>query len=128
MGLRVSFILESSVDTDPWKILGLYKERDKAEKFIRSLKEGLELRPIRHWNKWCIIGLFFVCFLTNFLINLTMFFSKEPCREKRKVTQKISDKFDRNSGLPRKEGFRFHVLSKCFTTDFEYFWGFCMEI
>jgi len=70
-GLEGYFILESSVCDDPEKILRLYKQRDKAEKFIRSLKEGLELRPIRHWSKWAIIGLFFVCFLTNFLINLT---------------------------------------------------------
>jgi len=71
-GPRGFFILESSVDDDPEEILKLYKERDKAEKFIRALKEGIELRPVRHWNKWAIMGLFFVCFLANFLINLTL--------------------------------------------------------
>ncbi len=45
-GLEGFFILESSVDDDPEKILRLYKERDKAEKFIRALKEGIELRPV----------------------------------------------------------------------------------
>ena len=41
-------VLESSVDDGPEKILKLYKERDKAEKFFRNLKEGIELRPLRH--------------------------------------------------------------------------------
>jgi len=77
-GLEGFFILESSVDDDPEKILKLYKERDKAEKFIRALKEGIEIRPIRHWSKWAIIGILFVSFLANFLINLTHLLSKKP--------------------------------------------------
>ena len=90
-GLEGYFILESSVDDDPEKILGLYKQRDKAEKFIRALKEGLELRPIRHWSKWAIIGLFFVCFLTNFLINLTQ-----------KLAGKTNDAAVKNAKLLKK--------------------------
>ena len=90
-GLEGFFILESSVDDDPEKILGLYKQRDKAEKFIRALKEGLELRPIRHWSKWAIIGLFFVCFLTNFLINLTQ-----------KLAGKTNDAAVKNAKLLKK--------------------------
>jgi len=65
-GIEGFFILESSVDAEAEKILRLYKERDKAEKFIRNLKEGIELHPVRHWNKWCIIGIFFICFLANY--------------------------------------------------------------
>lgn len=70
-GVEGFFILESSVDDKPEKILRLYKERDKAEKFIRSLKEGLELGPIRHWTKWAIYGIFLICFLT--IKNVTPF-------------------------------------------------------
>ena len=47
-GIEGFFILESSMDSDSESILRLYKDRDKAEKFIRSLKEGLE---IRHRNE-----------------------------------------------------------------------------
>jgi len=39
-GIEGFFILERSVDEEPKKVLHLYKERDKAEKFIRALKEG----------------------------------------------------------------------------------------
>lgn len=74
-GVEGFFILESSLDDKPEKIL--YKERDKAEKFIRALKEGIELRPVRHWSKWAIIGIFFISFLTNFLINLTHFLNEK---------------------------------------------------
>lgn len=109
-GTEGFFILESSVDTEPRKILGLYKERDKAEKFIRALKEGLELRPIRHWNKWCIIGLFFVCFLTNFLINLTLFLSRNPVVKNVKLLKKYLINLTETVVYPRN-GFRFHVLS-----------------
>jgi len=71
-GIEGYFILESSLDEDPKKILKLYKERDKAEKFIKALKDGLELRPLRHWNKNSVIGIFLICFFANFLINLTL--------------------------------------------------------
>ena len=71
MAWRATLSWSRRSTTTPRKILRLYKQQDKAEKFIRALKEGLELRPIRHWSRWAIIGLFFVCFLTQFLINLT---------------------------------------------------------
>ena len=48
-GLEGYFIMESSLDDEPEKILRLYKDRDKSEKLIRDMKEGTELRPIRHW-------------------------------------------------------------------------------
>ena len=72
------FILESSLDAEPQKILELYKQRDVAEKFIRGMKEGGELRPIRHWNKWAIIGALFICFLATAMINLTLNSCKDP--------------------------------------------------
>jgi len=39
-GIEGFFILESSVNEEPEKILKTYKDRDKAEKLIRDLKEG----------------------------------------------------------------------------------------
>ena len=71
-GLEGYFILESSVDAEPMAVLTLYKGRDKAEKLIRNIKEGTELRPIRHWSKRAIIGYVVLVFLTNFLVSLTL--------------------------------------------------------
>lgn len=119
-GTEGFFILESSLDGEPEKILKLYKERDKAEKFIRALKEGIELRPIRHWSKWAIIGIFFVSFLTNLLINLTLFLRRKMLAEGvKKVSRfgknvKLLKKFLINLTLTvvyPKNRFKFTVLS-----------------
>ena len=72
-GLEGFFILESSINDDPYRILKLYKDRDKSEKLIRNMKEGTELRPINHLSKEAIIGYFLVVFLTNCLVSLTHF-------------------------------------------------------
>lgn len=112
-GLEGYFILESSVDDDPMKILCLYKQRDKAEKFIRSLKEGLELRPIRHWSKHAIIGLFFVCFLTQSLINLTQKLAgktKDAAVKNVKLLKKYLNSLTLTVVYP-KNHFKFTVLS-----------------
>jgi len=109
-GIEGFFILESSVDAEPEKILRLYKERDKAEKFFRSLKEGIELRPIRHWNKWSIIGIFFICFLTNFLINLTLLLGKNSPVKNVKLLKKSLINLSLTVVYP-PNGFRFHILS-----------------
>lgn len=89
-GLEGYFILESSLDDEPEKILMLYKDRDKSEKLIRDMKEGTELRPIRHWSKLAIIGYLVIVFLTNCLINLTLFLAKNPLVKNVKLLKKIS--------------------------------------
>jgi transposase len=84
-GLEGFFILESSVDEDPEKILTAYKNRDRAEKFIRDLKEGAELRPIRHWSKHAVIGYILIVFLTEVLVSLTKLFCQNPIVKNLKV-------------------------------------------
>lgn len=109
-GLEGFFILESSVVDEPEKILRLYKERDKAEKFIRSLKEGLELGPIRHWSKWAIYGIFLICFLTNFIINLTHLLSRASIVKNTKLLKKFLINLTLTVVYP-PNGFRFTILS-----------------
>ena len=109
-GLEGFFILESSVDTTPEKILSLYKQRDVAEKFIRALKEGLELRPIRHWNKHCVIGIFFISFLANMLINLTQLLRKISPRRNVKLLKKHLQNLTLTVVYPENR-FKFIILS-----------------
>ena len=109
-GLEGFFILESSVDENPKIILNLYKNRDKAEKFIRGLKEGLELRPIRHWSKKAIIGYLLITFLTNFLLNLTLFLSKNPVVKNVKLLKKYLNNLTLTVVYP-KNSFKFTILS-----------------
>ena len=82
-GVEGFFILESSLKDDGFEILRLYKERDKAEKFFRNIKEGIELRPLRHWNDDAIIGIIFICFLANVMIYLTEMKGGNQAPEKR---------------------------------------------
>lgn len=109
-GLEGYFILESSVDADPEEVLMLYKDRDKAEKFIRDLKEGLELRPIRHWSDLAVIGYLFIAFLANFLIDLTLLLSPNPRLKNVKLLKKYLNNLTLTVVYPRK-AFRFTVLS-----------------
>ena len=109
-GVEGFFILESSVDDDPVKILLLYKNRDKAEKFFRAMKEGIELRPIRHWNKWNIRGIFFISFLANVLIILTHVLNKIPPNKNVKLLKKQLINLTLTTVYPPK-GFKFTILS-----------------
>lgn len=109
-GIEGFFILESSLDLAPAEILGLYKDRDKAEKFIRALKEGAELRPFRHWSKEAIIGSVLIAFLTNALINLTLLWAKNPLVKNLKLLKKYSNNLTLSIFYP-KNGFRMAVIS-----------------
>jgi len=109
-GLEGFFILECSVDTEPEKILKLYKERDRAEKLIRDMKEGTELRPIRHWSTKAIIGYLTVVFLTNAIINLTLIRTKNPLVKNVKLLKKYLNNLTLTVVYPRN-AFRFSVLA-----------------
>jgi transposase len=110
-GLEGFFVLQSSIHEEPEKILSLYKDRDKAEKLIRNMKEGTELHPIRHWNDWAVIGYLLVIFLTNFLINLTLLQSKGQALVKNvKLLKKYLMRLTVTIVYP-PNGFRFHVIS-----------------
>ncbi|MBI2668210.1 transposase [Candidatus Woesearchaeota archaeon] len=88
-GLEGFFILESDLAIEPERALALYKDKDKAEKLFRSIKEGTELRPMRHWSKDAIIGYILVIFLTNFLVNLTLLRAKDTVIKNTKLLKNI---------------------------------------
>ncbi len=91
-------------------MLRLYKQRDKAEKLVRNIKEGTELRPMRHWSRHAIIGYVLLVFLTNFLINLTLLKASKPARKNVKLLKKYLTKLTVTVVYP-PNGFRFHILS-----------------
>jgi transposase len=109
-GLEGYFILESSIDEKPEKILRLYKNKDRAEKLIRDMKEGTELRPIRHWSKLAIIGYLVIVFLTNCLVKLTHFLSKDTVVKNLKLLKKYLENLTLTL-VYDKSLFRFSVLS-----------------
>lgn len=87
-GIEGYFILESSLNLEPSEILRLYREKDVVEKFIRDLKEGAEMRPIRHWSKDAVIGYVLLVFLTNALASLTQFLTQNPLVKNLKLLKK----------------------------------------
>ena len=109
-GLEGCFILESSINDEPEKILKLYKDKDKAEKLIRNMKEGTELRPIRHWSTNAIIGYIFIVFLTNCIINLTHFLANLPVVKNVKLLKKYLNNLTLTVVYPENR-FRFSVLA-----------------
>jgi len=109
-GLEGYFILESSVDGSPEAVLRLYKERDRAEKLIRDLKEGTELRPIRHWSKSAVLGYLLVVFLTNCVTSLTRFLSTKPLVKNVLLLRKFLQNLTVTVVYPRN-GFKIRLLS-----------------
>ena len=81
-----------------------------AEKFIRCMKEGGELRPIRHWNKDAINGALFICFLASAIINLTEKLCKNPDVKNFKLLKKYLGNLTLTVIYP-KNGFRIRVVS-----------------
>ena len=122
-GVEGFFILESSVDDDSIKILLLYKSRDKAEKFFRAMKEGIELRPLRHWNKWNILGIFFMSFLANLLVILTHVLNKISPDKNVKLLKKQLINLTHTTVYPPK-GFKFTILSNVSPVILELFGDF----
>lgn len=109
-GLEGFFILESSLDIEPESALALYKDKDKAEKLFRSIKEGTELRPMRHWSKNAIIGYILVIFLTNFLVNLTLLRAPNSVVKNTKLLKKYLSKLTLVIIYP-PSGFKLSVLA-----------------
>jgi transposase len=109
-GIEGYFVLESSVDEDAEKILNLYKNRDKAEKLIRNMKEGTELRPIRHWSDNAVKGHLLIIFLTNCIINLTHLLNNVSVAKNLKLLKKSLNNLTLTVVYP-KNSFRFTILS-----------------
>ena len=109
-GVEGFFILESSLDAEPCEVLRLYREKDAVEKFIRDLKEGAEMRPVRHWSHNAVIGYILLVFLTNALANLTLFLAKNPLVKNLKVLKKYLNNLTVSIIYP-KNGFLLRVVS-----------------
>src|SRR3989338_808456 len=109
-GLEGFFILESSLEMTAERALALYKDKDKAEKFFRNIKEGTEIRPIRHWSKEAIIGYILVIFLTNFIVNLTLLRTPNPVVKNLKLLKKSLSKLTLVI-IQSDSGFKHHLLA-----------------
>ncbi len=109
-GVEGFFILESTINTNPIEMLNVYKQRDAAEKLIRNLKEGIEIRPIRHFTRDAIIGSIVIAFLAESLINLTQLSCKNPLVKNVKLLKKYLTNLTLTFVYPENR-FKFLVVS-----------------
>ena len=74
------------------------------------MKEGTELRPIRHWSTKAIIGYLTIVFLANCVTNLTLILAKNPLVKNVKLLKKYLNNLTLTVVYPPK-AFKFVVLS-----------------
>jgi len=122
-GLEGFFILESSIDDEPEKILDAYKNRDMAEKFIRDLKGGAEMRPVRHRSKHAVIGFVLIVFLTKVLVSLTQYFCKNPIVKNLKVLKNFLTNLTLTIVYPNF-GYGVRIISNFLPESDPLFWDF----
>ncbi len=122
-GIEGFFILESTVDATPEEILRIYKQRDAAEKLVRNMKEGIELRPVRHWTKYAIIGAILIAFLAEAMVSLTLLPCKNPLVKNVKLLKKYLTNLTVTFVYPPGR-FKFAVVSNISPPISEIFGGF----
>ena len=74
------------------------------------MKEGGELLPIRHWNRWAIICALFICFLATAMINLTLNSCKNPDAKNFKLLKKYLGNLTLTVIYPQN-AFRIRIVS-----------------
>jgi hypothetical protein len=73
-------------------------------------RRGVELRPIRHWTKYAIIGAIVIAFLAESIINLTLLSCKNPLVKNVKLIKKFLTNLTPTSIYPEGR-FKFQVVS-----------------
>jgi len=67
------FKLESSVELTEKEAYVTYRERDTIEKLIESLKNHIDMGPLRVWSDDCVKGILLICFLAQTIISMIRF-------------------------------------------------------
>jgi len=64
------FKLECSHDLTPSEVYGIYRRRDTVEKLIDSLKNHIEIKPLRVWSDNSVRGVLLICFLAQVIVSM----------------------------------------------------------
>jgi len=67
------FKLESSEELTEEHAYLAYRERDTVEKLIESLKNHIDMGPLRVWSDACVKGILTVCFLAQTIVSMIRF-------------------------------------------------------
>ena len=75
------FKLESSVNLTPSEVYEIYRRKDTVEKLIESLKNHINIKPLRVWSEHSVKGILLLGFLAQLIISM-MRFENPAIREK----------------------------------------------
>jgi transposase len=64
------FKLECSEKMTPSDVLRIYRKRDSVEKLIDSLKNQIDLKPLRVWSENSVKGILFLAFLAQTIVSM----------------------------------------------------------
>ncbi|MDR1404593.1 MAG: transposase, partial [Candidatus Methanoplasma sp.] len=65
--------LECSENLTPSDVLGIYRRRDTVEKLIESLKNQIDLRPLRVRSDNAVHGTLLLCFLAQTTVSMARY-------------------------------------------------------
>jgi transposase len=64
------FKLECSEKSTPSDVLRIYRRRDSIEKLIESLKNQIDIKPLRVWSYNSVKGILFIGFLAQVIVSM----------------------------------------------------------
>ncbi len=71
------FALISTRHLTPKQALETYRKKDSVEKLINSLKNEIEIKPVRVWTENCVYGALFIGFLAQLVVSVLRFEEEE---------------------------------------------------
>ena len=100
---RRIFLHKIKREFDTWTgITNIPEKRLKSEKIFHSLKNEIEIKPLRVWSEHSIYGALIIGFIAQLFISLIRYEHKEPETHLHKIHKKKPNEFDSYSGLPEK--------------------------
>lgn len=67
------FCLVSNMDLTLREVLSIYRQKDSIEKLFNSLKNEIEIKPLRVWSEYSIYGALIIGFLSQLFMSLVRF-------------------------------------------------------
>ncbi|MGE4212705.1 MAG: transposase [Candidatus Methanomethylophilaceae archaeon] len=64
------FKLECSSNLTPSEVFSIYRRRDTVEKLMDSLKNHIDLKPMRVWSENSVKGTLLLCFLAQVIVSM----------------------------------------------------------
>jgi transposase len=67
------FKLECSSNLTPAEVFSIYRRRDTVEKLMDSLKNHIDLKPLRVWSENSVKGTLLLCFLAQVIVSMVRY-------------------------------------------------------